>query len=102
MVILTLYIVVKTTILRRWRELGTQKAVGFTTLRFMHQIALNMTPIIFLGVTVGAVAGCFVRNPLVAALMGGMGVAKMSLLVPIVQIILVCASIILPAYGVGI
>lgn len=100
-VILTLYMVVKTTILRKRRELGIQKAVGFTTWQLMNQIALNMTPVILLGVFVGAVAGCFVFNPLLVALMSGMGIAKINFPAPLDQIIVVCIAIVILAYAIS-
>lgn len=100
-VILTLYMVVKSTILRKRRELGIQKAVGFTTWQLMNQIALNMTPVILSGVFAGAVAGCFVLNPLVVMLMSGMGVAKINFPAPHAQIIVVCIGIVILAYTVS-
>jgi len=54
-VIATMYLVIKTAILRKRRELGIQKALGFTTLQLMNQVALNLTPAIIIGSVVGAV-----------------------------------------------
>lgn len=100
-VILTLYLVIKTTILRRKRELGIQKAIGFTTLQLMNQIALNMTPVIILGVLAGTVAGYFGFNPLFAALTRGAGIAKSDLPAPLDQIIVVCIALVILAYVVA-
>jgi putative ABC transport system permease protein len=100
-IVLTLYMIIKTTILRRQRELGIQKAVGFTTWQLMNQIALNMTPVILAGVLTGSVAGCFGLNPLVAALMNGMGIAKVNLPAPLEQIIFVCIALVILAYAVS-
>ncbi|MCL2018479.1 MAG: FtsX-like permease family protein [Oscillospiraceae bacterium] len=100
-VILTLYMVIKTTIGRRKRELGIQKALGFTTLQLMNQIALNMTPIILIGVMCGAVAGYFGLNPMMAALMTGMGIVKSELPIPLGQTAAVCASLVAIAYVVS-
>jgi putative ABC transport system permease protein len=77
------------TILRRRREFGIQKAVGFTTFQRMNQIALGMTPAILIGAAVGAAAGYFGLNPMVAALMSGMGIVKVRLPVPLDQTMLV-------------
>lgn len=100
-VILTLYMVIKTTILRRRRELGIQKAVGFTTLQLMNQIALNMTPVILLGVFAGAATGCFGFNPLMSALTSSMGIAKLDLPIPLDQIIRACIILVILAYAVS-
>jgi putative ABC transport system permease protein len=100
-VILTLYMVIKTAILRQRRELGIQKAVGFTTLQLMNQIALNMTPVILIGVILGAVAGYFGFNPMMIALMTGMGVVQVDLPVPFGQMIVVCIALVVLAYVVS-
>ena len=100
-VILTLYMVIKTTILRRKREFGIQKAVGFTTLQLMNQIALSMTPVILNGVVLGAVAGYFGLNPMVAGLMSVMGVVRSELPVPLGQTVAVCATLVVIAYVVS-
>ena len=100
-VILVLYMVIKTTILRRRRELGIQKAVGFTTFQLMNQIALNMTPVILLGVILGAAAGFFGLNPMMTALMSGMGIIKVELPVPLGQTVIVCIALAALAYAVS-
>jgi len=41
-VMLMLYLIVKTMIIRRRRELGIQKALGFTTLQLMNQIVWGL------------------------------------------------------------
>ena len=100
-VILVLYMVIKTSILRRKRELGIQKAVGFTTFQLMNQIALNMTPVILTGVVIGAAAGYFGLNPMIVALMGQMGIVKVNLPVPLGMTVLVCAALVILAYAVS-
>ena len=100
-VVLVLYMVIRTMILRRRRELGIQKAVGFTTFQLMNQIALNMAPVILLGAALGAVAGYFGLDSMVEAVTGGMGVVKVSLPVPIGLTIMVCAALAVLAYVVS-
>jgi len=97
-VILVLYMVIKTTILHRKRELGIQKAVGFTTFQLMNQIALNMTPVILAGVVAGAFAGYFGLNPMMVAIMGGMGIVRVNLPVPLDQTIIVCIALVAISY----
>ena len=100
-VALTLYIVIKTTILRKRRELGIQKALGFTTLQLMNQITLNMTPVILVGAVVGGFAGFFGLNPMMGALLGGMGIIKTELPSPLGQTLIVCAALIVVSYAVS-
>ena len=97
-VILVLYMVIKTTILNRKRELGIQKALGFTTLRLMNQIALNMTPIVLLGVIIGGTIGYFGFDTMMAATMINMGIVKVDLPVPLVQLIIACIALVVLAY----
>jgi putative ABC transport system permease protein len=93
--------VIKTSILRRKRELGIQKAVGFTTFQLMNQIALNMTPVILLGVVIGAVGGYFGFNPILVVLIRSMGIVQMKLPVPLDWTILVCIALTALAYVVS-
>ena len=97
-IVLTLYMVIKATILRRRRELGIQKAVGFTTLQLMNQIALNLTPVIVIGVVIGAFGGYFGFNPMMVAFTSGMGVAQLNLPVMLDQVITVCIALVALAY----
>jgi len=100
-VILVLYMVIKTIILRRRHELGIQKALGFTTFQLMNQIALNMTPSILIGAVLGAIAGFAGLNPMMAAFMGSMGIVKVYLLMPLDQTVIICAALIILAYTVS-
>lgn len=100
-VILTLYLVIKTIIIRRKREFGIQKSVGFTTGQIMNQIAMNFIPLVLIGITLGAFGGIAGMNPMFTALMGGMGIARMNLLAPIGWIAATCVALGLLAYGVA-
>ena len=98
---LVLYLVIKTTILRRRRELGIQKAIGFTTLQLMNQISISLMPTIFFGMILGAVSSYFTVNPLVSMMLSGMGIAQVSFIIPMFFIVAVCLGLIMLAYGVS-
>ena len=100
-IILVLYMIIKTTIRRRSRELGIQKALGFTTIQLMHQISLGLMPSIILGTIVGAAGGYFGFNPLFIALMQGMGIIRADMIVPLGWVVLVSVAIIILAYSVS-
>ena len=51
----TMYLVIKTAILRKRHELGIQKAVGFTTFQLINQVSLNLISAIIIGSIAGAV-----------------------------------------------
>ncbi|MCL2200252.1 MAG: ABC transporter permease [Defluviitaleaceae bacterium] len=100
-VIMVLFLVIKTTILRKRRELGIQKALGFTTLRLMNQTSVNLTPAIFLGVILGAVGGHLTFNPLFTALTSGMGITQADLIIPVNRTLLICVALLILAYTVS-
>ena len=100
-VVLVLYLVIKTTILRRRRELGIQKALGYTTFQLMNQIALNLTPTIFIGVIVGAIAGYYSFNPIFVAMLSDMGIVQANMILPIAWVVMLCIAVVLISYTVS-
>jgi len=100
-IILVLYMVIKTTIRRRSRELGIQKALGFTTLQLMNQISLNLMPAVLLGTVIGAAIGYFGFNPMFIALMQGVGIARADMIVPLGWIAGASVVIVMLAYAVS-
>ena len=56
-VTLVLYFVINSSVIRRKRELGIQKAIGFSTFQLMNQFSLGFLPPIIAGVCIGSVAG---------------------------------------------
>ena len=97
----TMFLVIKTAILRKRRELGIQKALGFTTWQLMNQIALNLTPAIVLGAVVGAVAGYFSYAPVFVLGMSASGIVKADLPVSITWTVVMCAALVGLAYVVS-
>jgi len=96
-----LYLVIKTTIIRKRRELGIQKALGFTTLQLMNQIALSLSPSIILGAALGAAGAYVFFNPLMEAVMGGMGISQSTLLVPVSWVVVPSAVLVVLAYAIS-
>jgi putative ABC transport system permease protein len=75
-IILVLYFVISSNILRRRRELGIQKAVGYTTANLMNQITLAFTFPVLFGAATGCLLGMISTNPLMSVGMAQMGVMK--------------------------
>lgn len=75
---MTLYLVVKTTLLRKRKELGIQKAIGYSTRQLVLQTAFSFLPIVLLGSVLGCVVGYFAVNPLLSLLFSGIGVMKVN------------------------
>ena len=97
-VILVLHLMIKTIILRRRRELGTQKALGFTTLQLMNQIAFGIVPAVTVGSAIGAGLAHFGFNSFFSMLLYGVGVAQSNLVTPAGGTIAVAIGIIAIAY----
>ncbi len=78
-VILVLYLVLKTSILRRRREIGIQKAVGFTSFQLMNQLLLSFSPAVIAGVAAGCILGIYCFNPLFVILVQSLGIMTASM-----------------------
>ncbi|MHB8061879.1 MAG: FtsX-like permease family protein [Ruminiclostridium sp.] len=76
-VVMILYLIIKALIIRRRKELGIQKAVGYTTLQLMTQTSMSFLPVVFLGVILGSI---IYINPLLSVLFKRIGVMKVGLL----------------------
>ncbi len=80
-VVLVLYFVISSSVVRKKRELGIQKAIGFTTFQLMNQLAIGFMVPIILGAVGGSLLGAFYTNPLLSVTMRGMGVMKAGFIV---------------------
>ena len=100
-VIATMYLVIKTAILRKRRELGTQKAIGFTTWQLMNQIALNLTPAIVLGSVAGAAMAYQTFDLFFAVVMGMGGDISVSIPISMTMTIAAVVGIVMLAYVVS-
>jgi putative ABC transport system permease protein len=99
LVIMILYLIIKAMIIRRKKEFGIQKAIGFTTYQLMTQTAISYFPVILFGTVVGSILGCLYINPMLAVLFRGIGVMKVNFEVPILLIGVMCIGIGIVAYA---
>jgi putative ABC transport system permease protein len=100
-VALVLYFVINSSIIRRKRELGIFKAVGFTTFQLMNQISVSFMVPVILGSAVGSVLGAFYTNPMMSVAMSGMGVMKAGFLIDGFWIGLFGVGVFVFSYGVA-
>lgn len=95
LVILVIYLIIKTNISRKKREIGIQKAVGYSTFQLMNQITLGFVPVVLLGTGVGAFVGYICINNVLTVLFSVFGIMRMDFYVgaswPIVTIIIITA-----------
>jgi putative ABC transport system permease protein len=101
LVIMILYLIIKAMIIRRKKEFGIQKAIGYTTYQLMTQTSISYFPIILLGAVIGSVLGCIYMNPMLTVLFRGIGVMKVNFEVPILWVSIMCIGIGIAAYAVS-
>lgn len=80
-VTLVLYFVISSSVIRKKRELGIQKAIGFTTYQLMNQLSISFTIPIMIGAVIGTLLGAFYTNPMMSLSMKSMGVMKAGFIV---------------------
>ena len=97
-IFMVLYLMLKTVILRQRRELGIQKALGFTTFQLMHQFALYYIPVIALGVATGGLLGILGFNSMFVALVQSLGIMTASMPPSVELTILMCIILVVLAY----
>ena len=97
-VVMILYLVIKTMILKRKKEFGIMKALGYTTIQLMNQIAMSFVPMVILGVMIGSVLGCLYTNSLLALLLSSAGVKNVQFIVNISLVISLGVGIIVLSY----
>lgn len=76
-VVMVLYLIIKTNISRKKREIGIQKAIGYSTFQLMNQTALGLVPVILFGAGVGAFAGLIYINSVLTVLFSVFGIMRM-------------------------
>lgn len=80
-VALVLYFVISSSVIRKRRELGIQKAIGFTTYQLMSQLSISFTIPIIIGVVSGTLLGALYTNPMMSLSMKSIGVMKAGFIV---------------------
>ncbi len=75
-IVLSLNLLVKTMIIKKQREIGIKKALGFSSDQLRTELILSMLPQITVGAVVGSVIGLLVSNRILANLLSSMGIMK--------------------------
>ena len=97
-VTLVLYFVISSSVIRKKRELGIQKAIGFTTYQLMNQLSISFTIPIIIGVVIGTLLGAFYTNPMMSVAMKSAGVMKAGFIVDLYWVIAFGAATIVFSY----
>ena len=97
-VILVLYFVLGSVVIRNRRDLGIQKAFGYTTMNLMNQMSIGFTLPIILGVALGSIVGAVGFNSLMSIGMAGMGVMTSSYIINPTWIIATAIGLVVLSY----
>lgn len=81
-VALVLYLMIKTFIVRRLRNYGIQKALGFSTKQLILQTVIGFMPMMLIALLVGFTVGVLCVNPLLSVLFAGIGIMKATFPIP--------------------
>lgn len=80
-VLLVIRLLLKTVFVKKEKEFGIKKAVGFTSTQLRCQLALSLLPTTLVASAAGAVTGYFGINPLFALVLSGYGIKNSDLII---------------------
>lgn len=80
-VVLVLYFLVSSSLIKRRKELGIQRAIGFTAFQLMNQVSLGFVLPTFVGVGFGCLLGGTQTNALMSVAQKAMGINKANYIV---------------------
>ena len=80
-IVLSMNLLVKTLIIKKQKEIGIKKALGFSSNQLRTELVLSMLPQIALGAAAGAVLGLMGSNKILASLLVSVGVLKSNMVV---------------------
>lgn len=98
-ILFVLYLLVRMLLSNKKRDYGILKALGYTTRQLILQTAFSFMPTIVISTAAGIALSSFVVNPLIAALLGGIGIVKCTFDVPVLFNIIAGVCLILTAFG---
>ena len=75
-IVLSLNLVVKTLIIKKKKELGIKKAIGFTSRQLRAELALSMLPQILTGASIGSILGCLGANNAIVIFLRSLSIMK--------------------------
>jgi putative ABC transport system permease protein len=101
-IILVLYFVIGSVIIRKRRELGIQKAVGYTTANLMNQISIGFAVPVILGAAAGCFLGAATMNPFMSVGMSQMGVMKANFIIDVGLVAIAGICIVVLSYLAGV
>ncbi|MCR4846674.1 MAG: ABC transporter permease [Eubacterium sp.] len=80
-ILLVIRLLLKSIFVKREKEFGIKKALGFTSTQLRLQLSLSLIPATLLAALTGAVVGYFFINPVFGYVLGGFGIKSSHLIV---------------------
>ena len=80
-VLIVIRLLLKTVFIKREKEFGIKKAVGFTSRQLRTQLALSLIPISIAGSILGAICSCLTTNNLFDLIFSSYGIKNSDLLI---------------------
>ncbi|MBR3041011.1 MAG: FtsX-like permease family protein [Lachnospiraceae bacterium] len=97
-ILLVLFLLIKSFIYSKRRDFGISKAIGYTSGNLILQTAVSFMPPIILSVLVFSVVSYFAANPYMNLMMGSFGIVKADLDIPIPGVVISCVAIIVISF----
>ena len=92
-VLFVIRLLLKTVFIKKEREFGIKKAVGFTSTQLRYQLSLSLMPTTIIAAVSGSVLGYFLLNPLFTLILGGYGIRDANLLLQPLLILITAVAV---------
>ena len=92
-VLFVIRLLLKTVFIKKEREFGIKKAVGFTSTQLRCQLSLSLMPTTIIAAVIGSVLGYLLLNPLFTLILGGYGIRNANLLLQPLMILITAAAV---------
>ena len=97
-ILLVLFLLIKSFLYSKRRDYGVLKAIGYTSNNLILQTALSFMPPIIVSVLVFSVASYFAANPYMNMMMSSFGIMKANFTIPVPGVVIVGAGIVLISF----
>ena len=86
-ILLVLYLLIKTLINNKKKDYGILKAIGYTSKNIVFQNAISFMPSIILSVISSCIISSYIVNPFITLVMSMFGIMKLTFEIPVMMII---------------
>lgn len=92
-ILLVLFLLIKSLIFNKRKDYGIYKAIGYTSNNLVLQTALSFMPAIISAVAVSSVLSYHLANPFMNIIMGSFGIVKCDFFIPVAGVVAVAVGI---------